>query len=449
MHLRHMTLYSIFVRNHGGSFAAVERDLPRIRELGVDAVWLMPIHPIGQKNRKGSLGSPYAISDYRAVNPEYGTMDDFVRLADTAHGLGMKLLIDVVYNHTSPDSLLAEQHPEWFYHKPDGSFGNRIGDWSDVIDLDYGQAPKTCHSEARSDEESEKILAQGTPFGCRCAQNDMWDYQIETLCFRAKYVDGFRCDVAPLVPLDFWKRARQAVEAVRPGAIWLAESVEPEFIAYVRSRGMTGHSDGELYQAFDVCYDYDVLGEYQAYVRGECTLEHYLAALRRQQTTYPADFVKLRCLENHDRPRMGFLFPTPVLQRNWLAWSFFQQGMALLYSGQEWAPAHRPTLFDPDPVAMEGEPVHAELIRRLCAMKKDPLFAEGIYEIKACPNDLVLASYRLGERRAVGLFSLKGNAGVATVDLPDGSYRNLIDGNEALVEFGMLATDGEPVILVR
>ena len=417
MHLRKMTLYSMFVRNHGGTFAAAAQDLARIRGLGVDAVWLLPIHPIGKQNRKGSLGSPYAISYYRAINPEYGTAEDFRAFADAVHKNGMKLLIDVVYNHTSPDSVLSREHPEWFYHRPDGSCGNRVGEWTDVIDLDYG------HPE-------------------------LWDYQIETLCFWAQFVDGFRCDVAPLVPLEFWKRARQAVETVRPGAIWLAESVEPEFISYVRGRGMTGLSDSELYQVFDICYDYDVLDDFQAYVRGEKSLADYIGALSRQLTAYPADYVKLRCLENHDRARMGFLFPTDRLRRNWLAWCFFQQGTAMLYSGQEWAPTHRPGLFDLDPIAMEGEAPYADLIRRLTAMKKDPLFAEGVYRIEAKPGELVLASYRLGERRAVGLFSLKGNAGVVPLDLPDGAYRSPLDDREVRVEFGMLATDGEPIVVL-
>ena len=133
MQLRNMTLYSIFVRNHGGSFAGAAKDLPRIRALGVEAVWLLPIHPIGKKNRKGTLGSPYAIADYRAVNPEYGTMDDFRAFADAVHENGMKLLIDVVYNHTAPDSVLAQKHPEWFYHRPDGSFGNEDDIRSDKV----------------------------------------------------------------------------------------------------------------------------------------------------------------------------------------------------------------------------------------------------------------------------------------------------------------------------
>lgn len=256
MELRNMTIYSIFVRNHGGTFAAVEKDIPRIRALGADVVWLLPIHPIGQKARKGTLGSPYAIADYRAVNPEYGTMEDFRHLADTVHRSGMKLMIDVVYNHTSPDSWLAQHHPEWFYHKPDGSFGNRIGEWSDIIDLDYGNP-------------------------------GLWDYQIETLKSWAEIVDGFRCDVAPLVPLDFWLRARREVETVRPDCLWLAESVEPEFIRDNRNRGMVSHSDGELYQAFDLCYDYDIYGDFLSYVQGKTELTDYVRALERQESIYP------------------------------------------------------------------------------------------------------------------------------------------------------------------
>ena len=185
MSLRNMTLYSIFVRNFGGNFAAVERDLPRLKSLGVDAIWLLPIHPIGTDKRKGSLGSPYAISDYRAINPEFGTMDDFVRLCDAVHQNGMKLLIDVVFHHTSPDSVLVKTHPEYFYRKPDGSFGNHVGEWTDIIDFDF-DAP------------------------------GLWDELIDTLCFWAQYVDGFRCDVAPMVPLAFWERARAEVAGVRP-----------------------------------------------------------------------------------------------------------------------------------------------------------------------------------------------------------------------------------------
>ena len=136
---RNQVIYSVFTRDHTpeGTFEGVRKDLPRIKALGVDIIWLMPIHPIGEKARKGTLGSPYAIRDYRAVNPEFGGLDDFRQLVEEIHRLGMKCVIDVVYNHTSPDSVLAKEHPEWFYRKADGGFGKRVGDWTDIIDLDY------------------------------------------------------------------------------------------------------------------------------------------------------------------------------------------------------------------------------------------------------------------------------------------------------------------------
>ena len=126
--LRSQVIYSIYVRNHTqeGTFSAVIPDLDRIKALGTDIIWFMPIHPIGVKGKKGSLGCPYANKDYRSVNPEYGTLEDFRTLVDAIHARGMKCIIDVVYNHTSPDSVLTTEHPEFFYRKPDGTMGNHV-----------------------------------------------------------------------------------------------------------------------------------------------------------------------------------------------------------------------------------------------------------------------------------------------------------------------------------
>ena len=417
MKLRNMTLYSIFVRNDGGTFAAVERDLPRLKDLGVDAIWLMPIHPIGTEKRKGSLGSPYAISDYRAINPEFGTMDDFTHLCDAAHALGLKVLIDVVYHHTSPDSVLVKTHPEYFYRKPDGSFGNHVGDWSDIIDLDF-DVPA------------------------------LWNELCNTLCFWAQYVDGFRCDVAPMVPLDFWLEARRRVETVRPGCIWLAESVEHGFIRYNRAQGLTALSDSELYQAFDICYDYDIYEDFLGYAQGRRTLKEYVAALERQESTYPADYVKLRFTENHDRLRTAFLFPDRTVRENWIAWTFFQKGMPLLYSGQEWAPNHTPTLFDPDPVQKEGAPMHEALLKTLIAMKKDPLFSDGVYTLEARERDVIVSTWTKGSHRAIGVFSMRGQSTAVGVPLDDGSCRNILNGRDYPVDYGTISTAGEPIIVL-
>ncbi len=414
---RNQVIYSIFVRNHTqeGTFEGVRRDLPRIRELGADVIWLLPVHPIGEKARKGVLGSPYAIRDYRGVNPEYGTLDDFRRLVDEAHRLGMKCIIDVVYNHTSPDSVLAEEHPEWFYHKEDGAFGNRVGDWSDIIDLDY-------------------------------KNRGLWAYQIETLKYWASMVDGFRCDVAPLVPLGFWREARAAVESVRPGCLWLAETVDPGFIAQLRAEGFGCLSDCQTYEAFDICYDYDIYHVFRDYLDGTVPLARYAEAVNRQEVTYPANYSKLRFLENHDQARAAFLVPDGPSLLNWTAFSFFQKGTGFIYAGQEAGCAHLPNLFYKDPVDWTG-PDLSEQFRRLCALKKHPLMTDSAYTVQALPGDVLYAVHRKGNRRLAGVFSVRGAKALVRVDVPDGWYENLFDGGRVEVKDGRVSCRGVPIII--
>lgn len=415
---RNQVMYSVYVRNHTpeGTFQALRADLARIKGLGVDIVWLMPIHPIGRKARKGTLGSPYAISDYRTVNPEYGTMEDFRALVDDIHALGMKCVIDVVYNHTAPDSWLAANHPEWFYHKPDGSFGNHVGDWSDIIDLDYDQ-------------------------------KDLWDYQIETLKMWAGIVDGFRCDVAPLVPLEFWLRAREEVEAVHPGCFWLSESIAPGFLRYIRSQGLTGLSDSEIYQAFDCAYDYDIFDIFRDYLEGKVPLSAYADAVTRQESTYPENYVKLRYLENHDNPRAAQVIGDDTAMLNWLAFLYFQKGMTLIYGGQEVGAVHLPSLFDKDDIHWKTGIDHGDLLRRLYEIKQDPLFADSAYSVTALPRDILVARHEKGNRQAVGVFSVRGNTSLVEVALPNGQYENLITGDAVEVCNGRVSVTGTPIIL--
>lgn len=414
---RNQVMYSVFVRNHSqeGTFEAVRRDVERIRSLGVDIIWLMPVHPIGAAARKGRLGSPYAISDYRAVNPDYGTLEDFQRLVDEIHRLGMKCIIDVVYNHTSPDSWLAAHHPEWFYHKADGSLGNHIGDWTDIVDLDYSNP-------------------------------GLWDYQIETLKYWASMVDGFRCDVAPLVPLEFWLRARKEVEAVRSGCIWLAESVEPEFIQFARGQGITALSDSEIFQAFDISYDYDIYPAYSGYLEGKLPLSRYAQAVTQQETIYPDNYVKLRFLENHDRLRAAAAIPGEAALLNWIALLYFQKGMTLLYGGQEKSCVHAPSLFEKDPVDWASGPDRTEQLRRLYALKQNPLLTDSVYRLRALPGDLLYGTHQSAQRQLTGIFSLKGNCGLVSVEVPDGLYPNLADAGSVEVKFGQVSCQGRPII---
>ncbi len=446
--LRNQMIYSIFVRNYSeeGTFEAVRRDLNRIKALGTDIIWLMPIHPTGEIRRKGTLGSPYSIRDYRAVNPEFGTMEDFIRLTEAVHAKGMRIIIDVVYNHTSPDSVLAKEHPEWFYRKPDGSFGNKTGDWWDVIDLDY-------HDQK------------------------LWDYQIESLCMWAKYVDGFRCDVASLVPLDFWLRAREEVKKVRPDALWLAESVHGGFMLYNRTRGIPAWSDAELFRAFDLEYDYDIYDWYLGYLEGKNSLRDYCLQVNRQEQTYPENYVKTRYLENHDQPRAHFMIPDERCLRNWTAFLFFQKGCAMLYAGQERGCTHCPTLFDRDPVIWSGHGKDgtnldlSPMIRRLADMKKDPVFTDSTYHLNALQDHTVVGVHTSNTWRPdssasyhgaamTGIFPMRGEPfvlvlsdiktpGGQTLDtlVPDGVYENLADGSRTEVCEGRISTDGRAVII--
>jgi glycosidase len=415
--LRNLVLYSVYVRNYSeeGTFGALERDLDRIKALGVDIIWLLPIHPIGKKNRKGSLGSPYAIADYRKVNPEYGSYEDFVSLVNEIHRRGMKCIIDVVYNHTSPDSWLAENHGEWFFRKADGSFGNKAGAWLDVIDLDYGKAA-------------------------------LWDYQIETLKTWASLVDGFRCDVAPLIPLDFWLLARNEVAQVNPDCLWLSESVDPFFISYLRSLGLTCLSDSEIFQAFDISYDYDIYHLYKGYLEGKNSLSEYAEKINNQETIYPANYVKLRCLENHDQCRVKFLVPDEKALFNWTAFLYFQKGMAMIYAGQETGNEHRPGLFEKDPVDWHTGCDLSKFMAALYKIKKDPIFSNSQYRVTALPGDILLAVHRGAERSMYGVFSLKGFSSSVHVDVEDGTFTNLIDGAVFRIEENKLSSRGDPVI---
>ena len=416
LQLQNQIIYSVYVRNHTpeGTFRAVIPDLQRIHALGTGIVWLLPIHPIGEKNKKGSLGCPYAIRDYRAVNPAYGTMADFRALVDAIHAHGMRCIIDVVYNHTSPDSVLFQTHPEWFYHRADGTPGNRVGDWTDVIDLDY--------------------VNQG-----------LWGYQIETLCRWAEIVDGFRCDAASFVPLAFWKQARADVERVRPGAIWLAESVHRSFGAWARREGMYAATDLQLFDAFDMEYEYDVWEAFEDYLAGKTTLSHWLDLQLFQASVYPANAGKLRFLENHDQPRIASRLSGAAL-RSHTALLYFRKGPTLLYAGQEWSETHLPSLFEREPVSRAGEDL-TPLLQSLAAIKKQ-LGADDALEARADNAQHVAVLKRTNaDGKKLGIFPLRGTPSRAEVDWPDGDYVNRIDGELVRVQNGVLQTGGEPIIL--
>ena len=416
--LQNQIIYSVYVRNHTpeGTFRAVIPDLDRIRALGTDIIWFLPIHPIGVEGKKGTLGCPYANRDYRSVNPAYGTMDDFKELVREIHTRGMKCMIDVVYNHTSPDSTLYHEHPDFFYRNADGKPGNKMGDWSDVIDLDY-------------------------------RNKALWDYQIESLKFWAGIVDGFRCDVASFVPLEFWRAAREAVRAVNPAAIWLAETVHQSFGCLARYRGVRSELDYDMYEAFDLEYEYDIREAFDKYLQGKIVLSHYLDMLNFQEAIYPANYNKLRFLENHDQPRIASYLWTEAALKNYTAMLYFLKGTTLIYAGQEFESEHLPSLFEKEPIERRTGLDLSPLLRQLYAVKQgfgtqDWFRAEADDE-----NDIAILQRGGDGKRFLGVFSLKAKSAEIKADAPDGQYQNLIDGETVTVRDGRLPCQGRPIIL--
>lgn len=415
--LENQIIYSIYVRNHTqeGTFQSIENDLDRIKNLGVDILWFLPIHPIGNKGKKGSLGCPYSIQDYRSVNPLYGTLEEFKHLVDEIHKRNMKCIIDVVYNHTSRDSKLLKEHPDYFYRNENHEFGNKIDDWSDVYDLDYNN-------------------------------KDLWTYQIETLKQWAEIVDGFRCDVASFVPLSFWKEAVKQVKTINANCIWLAESVHSSFGQEARKRGIYSEYDVNLFEAFDIEYEYDIREVFESYLEGKCDCANYATALNFQEMFYPRPYNKMRFLENHDTKRIIEYVKEESPLINFTSLLYFLKGSTLLNAGQEFVDDHTPSLFEKEPIKRNTHKNISGLLKRLSEIKHNILSYDDFFEAKAF-DDVLVCTRENKNAKKVGIFSLKGQEGDVAVDLENGVYVNEIDGQPVFVVSHIVHCNGWPIIL--
>ncbi|RNJ64470.1 MAG: alpha-amlyase [Porphyrobacter sp. IPPAS B-1204] len=308
-----------------GTFAAAQKQLPRLAAMGVDIIWLMPIHPIGEANRKGSLGSPYAVRDYRGVNPEFGTEADFRAFVDEAHRLGLKVILDWVANHSAYDNPLTVSHPEWYTRTPEGALMSPAGtDWSDVADFDY-------------------------------AQPALRRYMTESLVYwvREFGVDGYRADVAGYVPTDFWETARAELDKVKP-VFMLAEWEQRDLHA----------------RAFDATYGWGWKEAMQRLVKdgsGAGAMRGYYAG---QSETWPRAAMRMVYTENHDQNSWDGVAAEiygPAYEAA-MALSFTGPGLPLIYNGQEADNDRQLEFFERDPIVWrEGK--HAALIARLIALK--------------------------------------------------------------------------------
>lgn len=421
IYLRNKIIYQVFPRQHSqtSDFKGVINDLDRIKDLGVDIVYLLPIHPIGVKNKKGSLGCPYSIKNYREVNPDLGTLDDFKTLIEEVHNRDMKIMIDVVYNHTSRDSYILENKPEWMFKNKNGEFKGKVGDWWDVTDLDY-------------------------------TRPELWDELIDTLCYWAKLgVDGYRCDVASMVPLEFWLKARKELLKINSEFILFAESIDLEFVKYIRDLGYEASSDCELYEAFDIEYDYDIWKKYEDYLHNRKNLNDWLLALKHQDCMYPKNYIKAHGLENHDRSRAAYHIKDEVRLRNMNALMFFLKGTTFIYAGQEACEEKLESLFDIDLTDWSTiNKFHmVDLIKQCARIKKDKIFADGVFDILLSNKEIAHLTYKNDTKRIECLFNVGNVQGDEVVSIKDGTYVNIFNNKDVVVKDSKVSLDKDPIII--
>ncbi|GAA4374767.1 alpha-amylase family glycosyl hydrolase [Hymenobacter koreensis] len=344
------SIYEVNIRQYTpeGTFRAFERHLPRLDSMGVGILWLMPVHPIGQEKRKGTLGSYYSVQDYRAVNPEMGSMDDLRHLVDAAHSHGMHVILDWVANHTSWDSKLVQEHPEWFTRNAQGQFVPPVADWQDVIDLDF------------SKPELRRYMTESMAYWVREAG-----------------VDGFRADVAGLVPTDFWNDTRRELEKIKP-VFLLAEWDElhdPPFL----QPGEFNPNSRLLEKAFDATYALRLRYLLDSIARGQQPVAALDGYLQAERAKYPAGVYLMNFTSSHDinswsgteYERLGAnVLPQAVL-------AALLPGIPMVYSGQEAALNKRLKFFDKDPIPWNGYPLQSFYTTLLQLKKRNPALANG------------------------------------------------------------------------
>ncbi len=364
-------IYEINVRQYTpeGTFRAMQSHLPRLRDMGIDILWLMPIQPIGKENRKGGLGSPYSIADYRAVNPEYGTAADVRAFVDAAHGLGMRVLLDWVGNHTAFDHPWVRANKNWYTLRADGSISfprdnqGKETDWTDVADLNFDNA------------DMRRAMI---------AEMKWWLDEMD--------IDGFRADVAWGIPYDFWAQARTELLQAKPDLFMLAEAEDPR-----------------LHEWFDMTYAWEfhhLLNEIAKGKKPATSLDAYFA---KQDSLYPVDAYRMTFTSNHDEnswqgtefERMGANhIPAFIIAAT------SERSFPLLYSGQEAALNKRLRFFEKDTIAWNQLPF-AQFYRAMFELKAtQPALRNG-----ALGGDQINLAHDGGER----VYAYTRTAGVNTV----------------------------------
>jgi alpha-amylase len=403
---RDSNIYEVNIRQYTteGSFRAFGEHLPRLREMGVEILWFMPVTPISKKGRLGSLGSYYACSDYMNTNPEFGSLMDFQWLVDQAHELGFKILIDWVANHTGLDHIWTVQNPEYYRRNIDGQFYDAHG-WADVIDLNY-DLPEL-----------------------RTAMISAMQFWIETC-----RIDGFRCDMAHLVPLEFWREARTSLDQIKP-LFWLAEC---EDITY--------------HEVFDATYTWKWLHDMEAFWKKKHNMAGLLQTLYYYRHQFPDTALRAYFTSNHDEnshsgteyERIGdAAIPFAVF-------CCLYDGLPLIYSGQEIPNYQRMLFFDKDEIDWNKPCQLFDFYKTLLHLRKmNPALKGGILKRQAtilantAPESVFSFTRRHDQHEVLVIlnFSSEPKSAIITGQTISGSYKNVF--NSKAMDF----ISGQPVRL--
>lgn len=375
-------MYEVNIRQYTkeGTFKAFEKHLERIKELGVDIIWFMPIHEIGELNRKGSLGSYYSVKDYKSINPEFGTIEDFNSLVKKIHDLDMKVIIDWVANHTSFDHIWVEEKKfDWYNLDSNGNLQPPNGtDWWDVADLNYDNSA-------------------------------MKDEMIECMKFWVENsnIDGYRCDVADWVPIDFWNKCRKELDKIKD-VFMLAEAENPDL-----------HKD-----AFDMTYGWHLHFVMNEIANGNKNSLDILDYLNNKSKDFPNDAYRLHFTSNHDEnswkgstiERLGNSLKT------FAALTVTLEGMPLIYNGQEANLSKRLKFFEKDSIDWKNYEL-SEFYKNLFTMKKNnQALWNGKYggniELISNENDSInLCFIRQKEKnKVVSFYNLSNDSTVCNVE---------------------------------
>ena len=387
------SIYEVNIRQYSveGTFKAFEKHLPRLKELGADIFWLMPIHPIGEKNRKGNLGSYYSVKNYKEVNPEFGNIDEFKTLVNEIHKMGMYIIIDWVANHTAWDHIWMKDHPEFYTRDSAGNIVPPVQDWSDVADLNYDN-------------------------------KELWEEMISALRFWVEEcdIDGYRCDVAGMVPTEFWIEARTELEKTK-NVFMLAEWETPE-----------------IHQVFDMTYDWTLHRIMNGIVKKEKTVEDLIFHLKKNKEDYPVNAFRMQFTSNHDEnswngtefERLGngaesFAVLTCLIP-----------GMPLIYTGQEAGNNKRLLFFEKDTVVWK-EHKFSDLYSKLFQFKKDNKALHngikgGELTILSSSDQKNIFSFSRSsdEDKIIAIFNLSDSINEFEIDseVLQGSYKNFFTG---------------------